>query len=149
MLGKTETIKERAIYVYLPSIEQKGRWEQYAKRQGANISKFVAEHVEDSLKQVEDSSYKSSGELAKLITSKSRFSVILFISCLLGNISHVLLDVLTHQYNPIFWPFQTTTMSPIYTNQSSLVIHMFFVVFSLILFIIHRQNLWKELLVAC
>lgn len=64
-MGKTETIKERAIYVYLPSVEQKERWEEHAKRQGVSISKFVAEHVEDSLRQVEDSSYKSSGELLK------------------------------------------------------------------------------------
>ena len=64
-MGRTETIKERAIYVYLPSIEQKERWEEYAKRQGVSVSKFVAEHVEDSLRQVEDSSYKSSGELWK------------------------------------------------------------------------------------
>ena len=62
-MGKTETIKARAVYVYLPSIEQKERWEEYAKSQGVSISKFVAEHVEDSLRQVEDSSYKSSGEL--------------------------------------------------------------------------------------
>ncbi|MEM3011442.1 MAG: hypothetical protein QXE76_06485 [Candidatus Bathyarchaeia archaeon] len=27
-MGKTETIKERAIYVYLPSLEMKERWEK-------------------------------------------------------------------------------------------------------------------------
>ena len=64
-MGKTETIKQRAIYVYLPSVEQKERWEDCAKKQGASVSKFVVEHVEDSLRQVEDSSYKSSSELWK------------------------------------------------------------------------------------
>ena len=65
MLGKTETIKERLIYVYLPSLEQKKRWDEYARKQGASISKFVAEHVENSLRQAEDSNYKSMGELWK------------------------------------------------------------------------------------
>jgi predicted DNA-binding protein len=64
-LGKTETIKQRAIYVYLPSVEQKTRWDAYAKKQGASISKFVVEHVENSLSQVEDSNSKSMGELWK------------------------------------------------------------------------------------
>lgn len=62
-MGKTETIKKRAIYVYLPSMEQKDRWEEYARKYGVSISKFVVEHVENSLRQEEDSSYKSRGEL--------------------------------------------------------------------------------------
>jgi len=66
-LGKTETIKKRLIYVYLPSIEQKERWEGYARKQGVSISKFVVEHVENSLRQEEDSSFKSRGELWRTI----------------------------------------------------------------------------------
>jgi hypothetical protein len=62
-LGKTETIKERSIYVYLPSTEQKKRWDECAEKQGTSISKFVIEHVENSLRQIEDSSYKSMGEV--------------------------------------------------------------------------------------
>jgi len=62
-LGKAETIKERAIYVYLPSIEMVERWKERAKRQGTSISKFVLEHVENSLRQEEEPSYKSRGEL--------------------------------------------------------------------------------------
>ena len=41
-MGKTETIKQRAIYVYLPSIEMVKRWKELAKSQGASISRFVA-----------------------------------------------------------------------------------------------------------
>jgi len=66
-LGKTETIKKRAIYVYLPSIEQKKSWEEHAKKQGTSISKFVIEHVEDSMRQEEDSSYVARGELWKQV----------------------------------------------------------------------------------
>ena len=66
-MGKTETIKKRAIYVYLPSIEQKQSWEEYAKKQGTSISKFVIEHVEDSLRQEEGSSYVSRIEMWKQV----------------------------------------------------------------------------------
>jgi hypothetical protein len=62
-LGKTETIKRRAVYVYLSSLGQKERWEEYAKKRVASISRFVVEHVENSLLLDEDASYKSMGEL--------------------------------------------------------------------------------------
>ena len=65
--GKTETIKERAIYVYLPSVEMVEEWKKSARRQGTSISKFVIEHVEDSLREKEDPGYKSRGELWKTV----------------------------------------------------------------------------------
>ena len=60
---KTETIKERAIYVYLPSQEMVKDWKKRAKKRGASISKFVIEHVENSFHQEEDATFKSRGEL--------------------------------------------------------------------------------------
>ena len=54
---KTDTIKERAIYIYLPSIETTRRWKELAKKAGTSISKFVIEHVENSLRQ-EEGDYK-------------------------------------------------------------------------------------------
>lgn len=66
-MGRTETIKRRVVYVYLPSVDQKERWEEHAGKQRVSISKFVAEHVENSLRQEEDSSYKSRGELLKAV----------------------------------------------------------------------------------
>lgn len=66
-MGKTETIKERAIYVYLPSVKLVERWKEAAKSQGASISKFVIEHVENSMRQEEESGYQSRGELWKEI----------------------------------------------------------------------------------
>ena len=62
-MGKTETIKQRAIYVYLPSIEMVERWKDLAKKQGTSISKFVAEHVENSLMQEEEPEYRSRSSL--------------------------------------------------------------------------------------
>ena len=48
---KTDTIKQRAIYVYLPSIETANRWKRIAVEEKISISKFVIEHVENSLNQ--------------------------------------------------------------------------------------------------
>jgi len=64
-MGRTETIKERAIYVYLPSVEQKKKWERQAEKLGVSISKFVIEYVENSLRQEEEPDYKSRSELWK------------------------------------------------------------------------------------
>jgi hypothetical protein len=62
-MGKTETIKQRAIYVYLPTHEVVKRWKDLAKAAGTSISKFVAEHVENSLMQEEESDYKARSSL--------------------------------------------------------------------------------------
>jgi len=62
-MGKTETIKQRAIYVYLPTHEVVKRWKDLAKTSGTSISKFVAEHVENSLMQEEKSDYKARSSL--------------------------------------------------------------------------------------
>jgi predicted nucleic acid-binding Zn-ribbon protein len=66
---KTETIKERSIYVYLPSELMVEAWKKRAKQQGVSISKFVIEHVENSLQQEEDPLYKPRGELVKEINA--------------------------------------------------------------------------------
>jgi hypothetical protein len=56
-------VKQRAIYVYLPSLDMVNRWKGFAGKQGVSISKFVIEHVENSLRQEEEPEYKSRGEL--------------------------------------------------------------------------------------
>ena len=45
-MGKTETVKKRAIYVYVPSLGVVERWKGLAEKQNTRISKFVIEHVE-------------------------------------------------------------------------------------------------------
>ena len=62
-MGETETIKQRAIYVYLPSVGQKERWQRQAEKLGVSISKFVIEYVENSLRQEEEPGYKSRSDL--------------------------------------------------------------------------------------
>jgi hypothetical protein len=63
---KTETIKDRAIYVYLPSLEMVQDWKGRAEKSGVSISKFVIERVEDSLRSEEgEDVYVSRAELVK------------------------------------------------------------------------------------
>jgi hypothetical protein len=63
---KTETIKERSIYVYLPSFEMVQDWKQRAEKGGVSISKFVIERVEESLRREEgEEGYVSRAELIK------------------------------------------------------------------------------------
>ena len=64
--GKTRTIKDRAIYVYLPSLEMVEDWKRRAEKAGVSISKFVIERVEESIRREEgEESYLSRAELAK------------------------------------------------------------------------------------
>jgi predicted DNA-binding protein len=63
-------LKERSIYVYLPSVEMAERWKCLAEKSGRTISKFVAEHVENSLRQEEGSEYRPRAELIRLLREK-------------------------------------------------------------------------------
>lgn len=50
-MGKTESIKQRSVYVYLPSLEMVGDWKSRATKGNISISQFVIEHVTNSLRQ--------------------------------------------------------------------------------------------------
>ena len=64
--GKTETIKQRAIYVYLPSLEMVEDWKRRAEKAGVSLSRFVVERVEDSIRREEgEEGYLSRLELIK------------------------------------------------------------------------------------
>jgi predicted RNase H-like nuclease (RuvC/YqgF family) len=68
--GKTETIKDRAIYVYLPSLEMVEDWKRRAEKAGVSVSKFVIERVEDSIRREEgEEGYLSRVELVKRLRS--------------------------------------------------------------------------------
>jgi translation initiation factor 2B subunit (eIF-2B alpha/beta/delta family) len=63
---KTDTIKERAIYVYLPSLEMVEDWKGRAEKGGVSISKFVIERVEESIRREEgEEGYLGRAELIK------------------------------------------------------------------------------------
>ena len=63
---KTETSKERLIYVYLPTHDMTEKWKKLSNKADTSISKFVIEHVENSLRQEEENeSYITRIELLK------------------------------------------------------------------------------------
>jgi len=66
-MGKTNTIKRRAVYIYLPTEEMTERWKQRAKLSHSSISKFVVERVEDSLRKEGDENQPKRIELIKLL----------------------------------------------------------------------------------
>jgi hypothetical protein len=55
--------KSRYVYLYLPSVDDKSRWEKLAKDAGVPLSKFVIEVVESAL--AEGSEFEPRGELVK------------------------------------------------------------------------------------
>jgi len=68
--GKTETIKKRAVYVYLPSIGMAEDWKERAGKAGTSISKFVIERVEDSIRREEgEESYLSRLEIIRRLSN--------------------------------------------------------------------------------
>lgn len=50
-MGKTETIRERAVWVYLPTIEEKRRWAELARKEGVSLSKWILETVRDAVER--------------------------------------------------------------------------------------------------
>ena len=57
--------KSRYVYLYLPTAEDKQRWQGLADEAGVPLSKFIIEVVESAL--VEESDFKPRGELVKEI----------------------------------------------------------------------------------
>jgi regulator of replication initiation timing len=57
--------KSRYVYLYLPTAEDKQRWQSLADEAGVPLSKFVIEVVENAF--TEESDFKPRGELVKEI----------------------------------------------------------------------------------
>jgi membrane-bound metal-dependent hydrolase YbcI (DUF457 family) len=90
----------------------------------------------------------------KKVERKCKLSFAVVFSVFVGNLSHVLLDVTNHPYNPVFWPFlpATATPSPIYfalgNPLGSLWMQIIMGVLLVALIVIKRRNLFEELLVG-
>ena len=88
------------------------------------------------------------------VESKCKLSLAVVFSVLVGNISHILLDVTNHPYNPVFWPFRSAiaTTSPIYFALGyplgSLWMQIIMGILLVALIVIKRKNLFEELLVG-
>lgn len=72
MVVKAKQLTDRAIYVYLPTLEMAEEWKGKADKARVSISKFVIEHVENSLKQEQENKqgFASRVELIKQIQEK-------------------------------------------------------------------------------
>ena len=87
------------------------------------------------------------------VKEKTKLSLNLVFSCLLGNLSHVALDFLNHLYNPLFWPFSGATLSPICVALGGLetsfwVVSTPLIAFFAMLLMSHREKLWEKLLIG-
>jgi len=89
------------------------------------------------------------------VREKCTLSFMLVFSALLGVLSHVLLDIFNHPYNPLFWPFLTLfqTPSPIVPllggqGTASLIVHGVMLLLFFLLLIKNRSNLWEKLVVG-
>jgi chaperonin GroEL (HSP60 family) len=51
---KTPHIVKRTVNVYLPTYEMRIKWKDLAKKTGTSLSKFIIEHVENSIQQEKD-----------------------------------------------------------------------------------------------
>ena len=56
--------KKRVIYVY-PPLRMAESWRELAERQGFTLSRFVIEHVENSVRQEEDPAYGPRSDLVR------------------------------------------------------------------------------------
>lgn len=88
------------------------------------------------------------------LKEKCSFSFSLVLSCLIGVLSHNILDIANHVYNPIFWPFlsATQTPSPIVTllgdaGMASLIIHGSMIALFVALMFNVRKDFWFHLFV--
>jgi membrane-bound metal-dependent hydrolase YbcI (DUF457 family) len=84
------------------------------------------------------------------VASRCRWSPALVASCLVGCASHALLDVATHPSNPILWPFQRLTPSPVagYVRPVSVVVHLVLAALVAALLIVYRRHPWERLLLG-
>jgi len=92
---------------------------------------------------------------ATKVKRKCSLSMNLFLSSLLGVLSHALLDVTNHDYNPILWPFISIsdTPSPITpilggALTASILVHSGMALLFVALFVHKRENFWEQILIG-
>jgi membrane-bound metal-dependent hydrolase YbcI (DUF457 family) len=93
---------------------------------------------------------------SEIVKGRCRFSWSMVAVCLLGGLSHVLIDSLHHEYNPLLFPFTCNSFDAlVFMNDwtlASVVVSLSF--FALLVFFVvkevrHRpKNIWMRLLVV-
>jgi len=64
---RTETIDKRTINVYLPTIPMKTEWMERAEKMGVSVSKFVIEHVENAIREEQETGYPERRKLIERV----------------------------------------------------------------------------------
>ena len=89
------------------------------------------------------------------VKQKCKFSLTLVFSSAMGCLSHVLLDVTNHAYNPVFWPFLTSaeTPSPIFpllggAQTASMLMHSLMTALFVGFYALKHENFWENVLVG-
>lgn len=89
------------------------------------------------------------------VKERCQFSLTLVFSCAIGCLSHVLLDVTNHAYNPVFWPFLSSaeTPSPIIpllggVQTAFLLVHSLMFALFVGFYALKRENFWENVLVG-
>jgi len=98
------------------------------------------------------------------VTKVCRLTMILVISCMLGNLFHILLDVFMHRFNSILWPFVDPRDIPgilslafafpfegnigVGSIWASVLLHTIFTLLMIVIFVKSRRNLWELILVG-
>ena len=91
----------------------------------------------------------------EIVREKCRFSWTLVAVCLLGSLSHILIDALHHEYNPLLFPFTYASFDVLvlmndWTLASVIIILLFFAL--LVFFVVKElrrgtEGVWARLLV--
>ena len=92
----------------------------------------------------------------KKVEEKCRFSTVLCISCLLGGLSHVLIDALHHEFSPLLYPFVNESFDSFVLfsdwELASFIVH--FTLFAVLLLILFwelgkgTEGFWERILVG-
>ena len=60
-----KAIKQRTVYVYLPSKDIMEDWKAKAREAGMSVSKFIIQNVREALREKDDPTYRAPEELRK------------------------------------------------------------------------------------
>jgi hypothetical protein len=77
----------------------------------------------------------------------------LVVSCLVGNLSHILLDLINHPSTSILWPITPVIVNPICLSlggprTTSMIVHLTLLITFVLIVVSQRKQLWERLLIG-
>jgi len=91
----------------------------------------------------------------KKVEERCRFSSVLVVSCIVGGVLHVIVDSMTHEFNPVLYPFVGDSFDVFrltnYWAASALIVE--FALLGLLIFIVYEirkgtKDFWMRMLVG-